>query len=140
MELKEKIIEQIKDALESQSQAGASLNTEKLLLAGNKLSTLRFNLSDLWVEARYAYQLEDGAYKAVFDSMFLGERRNGATIEECKAKARNSPAVKRSLSDVIQKEKEMNQLRCLREDVAIKISNIQSFVKELSGQKYSGGL
>lgn len=138
MNNKETIIQQIHQTLKEQQEAGASLNTENLLLAGNKLSTLRFNLSDLWVEAREDYQQTEAYYKSNLDQGLIEARDTGLTIEECKALARQES--KEALIIVIQKEKEMNQLKCMREDVAIKISNIQSFSSELRSQRGMGGL
>ncbi len=135
---KEEILKLIRLTLEEQSLAGKNSDTEGLLLAGNKLSTLRFNLSDLWVEARGVYQEREAFYKERLDKAFLDLRKDGKTIEECKAQARQE--YNGNLTELIKKEKEMNQLKALREDVAIKISNIQSFSSELRSQRGMGGL
>lgn len=126
----EKQIRQVFADIAKHGQANDGLG---LLRSANQLITLRYNLADAWVTAKsYANSME-ADYKNKFDKRFLELRGEGKTIDEAKAQARME--LSPDWVAYLEAEREKDKLTCLRDDIAEKVSIIQSFAAELRVQK-----
>lgn len=131
--MKEEIINQIKTVFEQINLQGKSQDSIGLLESANQLSTLRYNLSDLWIRARENAEILEADYKVKIDKEMLKLRKQGKTIEEAKAKARMNYSV--DYYAYIEAESDKNRLAALRDDLSVKISLIQSYASELRSSK-----
>lgn len=134
----DEIISQIRVVFRQINSDGRSQNTIGLLECANKLASLRYNLADLWVDAKLTAEQQEADYKNKVDQRFMGLRIKGKTIEEAKAQARQEYSV--DYSAFLQADREKNKLAALRDDLATKISVLQSYASELRSQKNFGGL
>lgn len=130
---KASIAKQIQLTFEEIGEAGKVSDTLKLLKCANKLSSLRYNLGDLYIEAKEFYDSSNAEYKSQLDEGLVKYRKAGKSIEEAKAQARMDNHDR--LVALIGKDRERTHLYTIREDLAIKISNIQSYASDLRSMR-----
>lgn len=133
MNNKETIIQQIQEVFKNIATAGETGNTEGLLTGANQLSTLRYNLGEMASNAKDDYERANAEYKSAIDKAFLIYRGTEMAIDEAKARARQDFHV--DLVAILAKDKEKTQLYMLRDDIAIKISNLQSYASDLRSMR-----
>jgi len=126
-------IKQIKTVFESINDHNKSQDIIGLLQDINRLSTLRCNLRDDWADSKMKADEMEADYKNKVDSRMLDLRAEGKTIEESKAQARMECSP--DYSAYLKAEKEKNQLTALRDDLASKISVVQSYASGLKAEK-----
>lgn len=129
----DKILKMIDEVFKSINEHNKAQDSVGLLEDANRLSSLRYNLANYWVEAKLkAEQLEED-YKNKVASRLIELRKEKKTIDEAKAEARieNSP----DYCAFLEAEKEKNKLTALRDDLATKVSVLQSYSSELRAQR-----
>ena len=134
--MKEKIIAQIKIIFEQINEAGQAQNSAELLIGANKLATARYNLSPLWIGAKEQADKIEADYKDKVAARMLELRAEKKTIEEAKNQARIECSP--DYHSFLQADKERLELQTLRDDLATKISLIQSMASELRTQRMTG--
>ena len=133
---KEEILNQIKVVFEQINIDGKAQNSAGLLTGANKLATLRYNLSPLWINAKEEADRIEADYKDKVAHRMLELRQEKKTIEESKAQARIECSP--DYLAYLQADKERLTLQTLRDDLAMKVSLIQSICSELRTQRNTG--
>lgn len=136
IEHKNKILEQIKIVFVEINRASKVSDSATLLACANKLATLRYNLSNFWVNAKENADKLEADYKDKVANRVLELRKEKKTIEESKAKARIEMSP--DYMAYLEADKERLRLQTLRDDLVTKISLIQSFCSEIRSQKIAG--
>ena len=106
---------------------------DKLLLHANQLSSLKYNLGDLYINARADSKASEAQLDFEFSGSFMKYKKEG-----------NSDATARTLAKIDCRDRQVEYLDLerltttlwiKREDVAEKISVLQSYARELRDQK-----
>ena len=109
------------------------MSTDLLLGDANSLSTLMYNLGDLWVAAREDADRAETKYKDAVEDRFIELIREGETQGKAEVYAKHDNRELRD--DHLNKLQLEQKLNILRRDVDKKISVLQSYASELRSQR-----
>lgn len=108
-------------------------SAQGLLENANRLSTIMYNLSDLWVTAKTNSDTAKLSYDEKFDEVFFEQKTQHKVSDET-AKAVARIESREFYSSYLTKEHLQRKLFALRSDIDRKISVIQSYAAELRSQ------
>lgn len=127
------ILNQIDQVMKDIAVHGNAQDTVALLRDANVLSTIRFSLGDMYAEAKQLAEVSKNNYDVTLNSEYLAFKQEPMTDAMAKAKAKEKGM--KLYIEYLKHEHTKTLLKVKRDDLAEKISLLQSFASELRSQR-----